>query len=454
MNNKISQQCSFTVNASFGTELDKLNTPGSLEYNSSDLFISSNSHNLQKLVASGQLVYGIGSLLGTDENQKEIITPVHLTLDGFSPLISRENITDVGEATFNKYQILSSFIGDFFVNKETKFKDIIAYLTNFSNWLSSDLNNPKYSLQDHDKFLATVKTPDTPNMIAKSAQNKNLQLMRGDSAFNAKNSLTSVTSSVVVNNYIQLKAINGSISQLLLVNQQINSWYNLITGTTEKVYKIIGTRDDPSHKAPQEVQLFNSNSCKVNFNDFSYITTFIRRTKDLYQNCIDSLNTWINSYDALISIYNSIKPNQPGELDQQLQNECVALQLIFDTFYEPEYRKKKSLSKDRKINYKCKVNYVLKEKIDSDMLNKATKKYEPISNDKDFITQIKDIRNTLSHSSTTREHVPLENRSVLHALLRIIIRDWLLSKIGIQRNYINAEYFVNKPFNFSVIHTW
>lgn len=453
MNSNISQYSSFTVNGFLGTNSNSLDIPVILEFDTTDLFISSSSRKLRLQVSKKQLLYGIGTFVGQDDKNSRIVTQVHFTLDGFSQLINKESIGSTGNAVYTKYKVMSAFIGDFFVDQQTTFNDVFIYLTNFSNWLSGPKNNPDYFFPDPNKSQVTVKTPDASNILASSRLNRDLQLVRDDFAYNAQNNLTTVITQVGVTNYIKLKNIDASLSKLLLLNQQINSWYNLLTGTSETIYKVSGTKKF-SPEQLSEVQLFSSNTVKTNLNDFSFITTVSPRNDKWYQNCIDSLSKWMIHYDDFISISNSVKPNQPGEIDQQLQNECVALQLMFDTFYKDEYDKEKPHSRRKKVNYVDMIEYILTNKINSDLVSEAVEKYDKNSDLDEFICQIKDIRNTLSHSSTLKEHVSLEKRILFRAILKVLIRDWLLSFIGIDRKYIDAEYTIHKPYDFSIIPAW
>ncbi|WP_268912554.1 HEPN domain-containing protein [Lentilactobacillus sp. SPB1-3] len=457
MNSNISQQSSFIVNASFGIDEDKLFVPGTLEFDSTNLYISSNSKDLRQIIETGKLIYGIGTLISHDKNNQEFITPVYLTLDGFASVINNNALTHIGGSFYEKDEVISCFIGDFFVNEHTEFEDILINLTNLSNWLSGSLNNPEYLIPDINKDFATINTPETNDILASSNKNEKLRLIRHNFYYNSQNSVTAVTSSIGVTNNIELKDVKSSLPNFLLLNQQVKNWYNLLTGTSESIYKITGTvtiTDSSDNSSRIEVQLFKSNSPKTNLNDFSFITTWSQRTSDWYQNCINSLYTWKESYDQLMPINNSIRPDFLGDTDQQLQAECVSLEMIFDTFCDVEYRKKEGLSKDDDIYYVNKIKYILTTKINQNILKESLLKYNNNITVNDFSKKIKKTRNTLSHSSSMVNNIPLEERMRLQTLLKIIIRDWLLSKISIKRKYIDAEYEVTKPFNFSITKTW
>lgn len=455
--------------ADFSKNQKEFDCTGILHYSSKGLVLSSNNLSMRKIISQNSVIYGYGTLNGTTEQGKKMTFGVMLTLNGFAVLESKDNGSFVGAVNYSKWRILSAFIGDYFVTSETNFEKVNIYPTNFANWLEGDANNPLYVLPDDYTGVATIKSQNIYTLATEKNDDFQLKLRREESSVNANNSVSTITSKIVVSNSVQLLTSGSSIQQLILRKSQVNSWYNLCTNNAEKLYKVEGEKKQIEGKPIETVQLFENNYPETSLNDYAHISTFLRRDAAWYKNILASLSRWIDKYDFFVPIFNSIRPDLIGDTDQRLQNECVALELIFDHFYTEEYVKShpeddkasdhghdknnKSVETKR-ITYYNKVKYILDGKFDSELLHQSISKLSGTRTQDSFEKGIKDLRNVLSHSATSLEGIPFSKRVNFEVLLRILIRNWLLSQIGIDSKYRDIEYKVNKPFNYTITQLW
>lgn len=459
-NSKISQLSSFTVTAMWGDNTEDMNQTGSLEYGKSGLYLSMRILNPSSKGISNKLnkMFGTGVLSGADHNDEKSMTPVNISLSGLTVVNSVTNHSNGAQTLYVKYAVISAFIGDFFVTSNTKFDNLKFYPTNFSNWLQGKVNSPIYHIDEPRINQVDIKIPSLEpkqNQLTFYSKDLKFRIIRAIETQNAKEHLDHVTSAILVRNLVDFYDADADIPKLLLRNAQVNSWFQLLSTNNEFNYRVIGQIKAPS--GTKEVQMFDSNvSPSPKVNKYMYISTWQQRDIGWGKVIIKSLNFWIRNYNQLIPIFNTISPSQTGNLDQRLQEECVALENIFSlSIDEKTYKKAHHIKRNKEIHYKDKVLYLLANSFEPQLVDEILTSINGIDNkikDLDsWASLIKDIRNSLSHS--TSKKYTLFIKSVCCETLKTLIRDWILFTLGINRQIINSGY-IGKTFNYSSITAW
>ncbi|MCE6014028.1 HEPN domain-containing protein [Levilactobacillus brevis] len=459
MNSKISQLSSFVITAVWGDSEATMTQNGTLEYDKTGLSLSmsvSNSYSENTMNKSTRL-FGTGILNSSSRNDEKFMTSVKVSLSGLAVIESQTTYSNKEKIFYLKYTVISAFIGDFFVTNKTSFDSLRFFPTNFSNWLQGNVNSPKYLLDDPfanqiDIKISSLK--DNDNQLAFYSKNLKFKIVRDVETHNAQEHVDHLTSDILVRNSIDFFEAKASVQGLLLRNAQVSNWFNLLSKNDEFNYRIIGQTKD--RDILQEVQLFSFDVPSPKINRYSFISTWQRRDTNWGKTIIKSLNAWICRYDSLMPIFNAISSRQSGDLDQCLQAECVVLENIFDiSIGEKEYRKMYGSHRNRKIYYREKVTYVMTHSFEQRLVNKIISSSnwddENLKKIDGWISVIKNIRNSLSHN--TDKHITPFIKSVCHDMLRVLIRDWLLATIGIDRSIINSEY-IGKTFKYSLITAW
>lgn len=456
MNLNISQLQSFDITATWGSCTHNIQQTGSLKYDSTGLYLSLKTINQDSKHNTPKRLFGIGILSGSSKNGNEFMESVRISLSGLTISDSKDIYSNKGQISYVKYAVISAFIGDFFVTDKIEFKTLKFFPTNFSNWLQGNINNPIYSIdtQHENEIDISISSSEDNNYLRFYSPNLKFGITRYTEAQNAKEYIDHATTAILVRNSIDFYDAHADIQKLLLRNVQVSNWFKLLSEHNEFNYRVIGQAY--INDELQEVQMFNFKIPSFTLNKYEFITTWQRRTINWGKTIIKSLNSWICNYEQLMPIFNTISPSQNGDLDQCLQEECVGLESIFNLVIGvKEYKKEHNLKHKDNVTYKDKVAYLLSSSFNQELVNKAftsINKYDENTNNMDDLAeQIKSIRNSLSHS--TSKNYTLFIKSIYREILKALIRDWILSRIGINRGIINSGY-TGKTFNYSSITAW
>lgn len=439
----LTQFDSFNVIGTWGTSpnVEDLNIQGTLKYSTDELSLS--------LYTPGQvnvdnLIYGIGVVSGKTKDGENYQFQTKISLSGIITTKRSGMVQlDTGLTThYYEYAPLEMYVGDTFVTESTKFSEMNVKLTNFPEWIANE--RPKIDYGKDDSVTATLSTKNSARLIETDRNTyKIITIFGNETRFNISrlNYNLYVSSSIQITHKDSIEVTAVNFNRGMLAN-----WFSLLSNNTQYAYQVTCLTESNKIPVSYFVRDGVKNAKKI---DYSFVASFINRSEDWFENMQHSLELWANKYDGLVPIFKAISLNQIGTLEQQLQGMCKTLQLIFDLNYDHEYRKQKRLHKKDKITYCQAVTTVLNQL--PDQLVDQVVNTQSNANRDAFITEIVRMRNVLSHSSMETEGKWTKSQEYkMQAGLRLLIRDWLLSQIGISRKYLDMEYQIESPLNVSV----
>lgn len=445
MQSILSRNSIFSVNGKWGINPNKMDNYGMLIYDNGSITLQCDKDLAINKNSSNGIIYGTGVInVRPDKDTLKFKTEgsIFVTLKdtivrnkvgGFKNIDGKLLAT-----TVITYSAMRMFVGDQLVLKNSSFKKMEINLTNFSNWLSSDATHsalyhnasqPTIELKN-EKNKETVKVNQVTYGIGFSY--KFLQ--------NVARLSSRVTGFKMTNSIFALNNGNVSQSQFLKIPPQILAWYSLLSGNDESIYKIkLSFKDSVSQVDYFE---FNQNG-NTRLREYSFINAFSQRNSKWIKSVMDSLKLWISEYDKLAPVFFAINPPSSLKLEYQLQSSCVAVQTIARNFYEES-----NLKHHRPFRKELRIIF---SHIDNGILKKALEIYPQEMTVEDLVDMVIKYRNPLSHDYVEAGHQEDRKQVYLNHVLKALIREWLLVKIGIPRYIIDEGYEIDKTFSIKII---
>lgn len=450
----ISQLKSFSIIGFWGNDPCHLDYQGVLNSNGKGSFyLKLYDENNPKLlnprsrpIDKTELVYGHG-VMNELINGKESHLEIFVTLNVLSNVSSSIHFDMSGSTHFYLYDISSLNIGNWFYTNDVNLNKIDISLTNFTNFISSAVIHPIFKQDNRNlNYLLTLRNYLKSKKAGFCLPDKiTCSLMQSFKSKNNEENINNNFTGVITNYDVVLSNLNIDKTKALFYKNAVLSWFSLITVNNEFCNKLTAF-NDKNHYTFNLMNRQNINN-NVELHKYSYMN-IIDDHSDWLSNIFYSLKIWIINYKRLYPIFINVNLNNVGTIDQQLQNICVAFEMIYDNFL---YNKDDENNRYHRIILFTKIDKVL-ENMNHPLIRIAIRSLK-INNISDLINLIKQFRNELSHNTHEADETNLNFKILLLQILKALVIDWLKTRIMINRKYINKHYNFVNPFNtYSLYH--
>lgn len=333
-----------------------------------------------------------------------------------------------------EYIALTMFIGNMFINDRSKFETVKAYPTNFSQWLHNSMKDFEQSKLIKNKLVISSEGNLANSILSNKDRDtysfKRTMLSRED------NQIDRLDRTIQVIDYFQWDR-RGIISlkEAIALLSKVTSWYRLVTNKNESVFKASFADGNKT------VDFFDLTKSVINeTHDYSRETTYFRRTREWKENVLLSLKKWIEDYDRLGPLVVGIYPPETLPIEFKLETVCAEIETIVNNYYK----------KMEKSYYKKKVSYFV-DQIDDFVTSKIFGLLSTNVDSESLADMIKKYRNPLSHNFIEAGQKPLEEKVELFSIIKVMIRNWLLNEIGVDKNIIKEEFHIFNPVSQGMV---
>ncbi|UQS86908.1 hypothetical protein MOO44_08605 [Nicoliella spurrieriana] len=421
----------FIITGIWGTSENNLKTTGSLVYNSDGirLYLNDFDHNDM----DSESIFGRGSLVVQSGKYKDEQISVHeISLLSCHIFKSSISFKYNDEHMTNDLCISGKlFIGDCFVNNDTKYSKCILCPTNLSGWMKNDKYDSLFNEEAMDfKVLSEDNISDDTKIQLISISNyyENNELLeryhgiRKDTHISIISSLSIEDISRYINDLETFLSLSMNSNQAVIKCILINSYNNKIS--------YFRPRDYNTAKPSSFINELHLN----------------KRTDNFFNLFINGLKHFIENDDKLLTIGNSISYYNYNNLNMSLSRAFSGIDLISANYFKNEMNNmvfekfgKKDDKKYPPFSIKAKsiinsFNRIGKCEVISVLENNNESRNEDIVCEK-----LNKIRNSVDHGSYDygNDGVSIYEAYKYNIASRFIVRRWILSECKIPNEILD-----------------